>query len=186
MFADNLKENYLTYPGDIRKVIDHLKECPTYNTNKKIEYFNIPAAFDIETTSFFENAAGEVISTVQWAKLSGKDKSNWTKKAIMYIWQIGFNGFCIVGRTWEDFEKLMDEISTVLNLGEDKRIIIYVHNLSFEFNFIKSVLSGVQSSPQNHICPYMLPLQTVLNFDVLTGTQIKNWKKLEKTCLSIR
>lgn len=137
MFTERLKENYFTYPGDISKVINHLKECPKYNTNKKIEYFNIPAAFDIETTSFFENAAGEVITTKQWAILSGKDKSNWTKKAIMYIWQLGLDGLCIVGRTWEDFEKLMDEISSALNLGEDKRIILYVHNLAFEFNFIK-------------------------------------------------
>lgn len=135
MFIDRIQEKYIEYPGDISKVIDHLKTCETYKT-KKLEYVNIPAAFDIETTSFFEKD-GEVISTKQWAMLGWKDKLDWTKKACMYIWQLGLDGFCIIGRTWESFSECMDKISDALELGEDKRIILFVHNLSFEFNFLK-------------------------------------------------
>ena len=40
--------------------------------NKNIEYFNIPAAFDIEVTSFYD---GERLPE--------------NKRALMYVWQFG-------------------------------------------------------------------------------------------------
>ena len=85
-------------------------------TNKKIEYLNLPLSFDIETTSFKE-----------------KDE----KRAIMYAWCVGINGEVIRGRTWKEFKELINELSFYLGLNNEKRVIIYVHNLAFEFQFIK-------------------------------------------------
>lgn len=59
------------------------------------------------------------------------------KRAIMYIWQIAVNGHVIIGRTWQQFVDLINTLSDKLNLSQDKRLIIWVHNLSFEFQFIK-------------------------------------------------
>ena len=85
-------------------------------TNKRLEYFNVPCAFDIETTSFYEN--GE-------------------KRAIMYEWTLGINGAVVVGRTWEQFKNAVDLIATTLELSKERRLIIYVHNLAFEFQFMR-------------------------------------------------
>lgn len=82
----------------------------------KTEYYNIPCAFDIETSSFYIN--GE-------------------KNACMYVWQFGINGYCIVGRTWGEFVHLMNELSTALELGEARHLIVYVHNLSYEFQWMR-------------------------------------------------
>lgn len=84
--------------------------------NKNREYYNIPAAFDIEVTSFYEN--GE-------------------KRALMYIWQFGIYNLVVTGRTWKEFDLLMRMVSDVLHLGENRRLIIYVHNLPYEFQFIR-------------------------------------------------
>ena len=88
-------------------------------TNKRLEYFNTPCAFDIETTSFYEN--GE-------------------KRAIMYEWTLGINGAVVVGRTWEQFKNAVDLIATTLKLSKERRLIIYVHNLSCEFQFFRKWL----------------------------------------------
>ena len=41
-------------PSDIDKVIqEYLIPAETVKSGKNIEYFNIPCAFDIETTSFY-------------------------------------------------------------------------------------------------------------------------------------
>ena len=59
------------------------------------------------------------------------------KRALMYVWQIGINGHVIIGRTWDQFVNLINNISAKLGLSSDKRIIIWVHNLAFEFQFLK-------------------------------------------------
>lgn len=79
-------------------------------------YLDVAAAFDIETTSFIDN--GE-------------------KAAVMYIWQLGINGRCIYGRTWQEFVDLIEYISRALHLSSKKRLPIYVHNLQYEFQFMR-------------------------------------------------
>lgn len=80
---------------------------------------NIPATFDIETTNF--------------RVLSGQSEE---KRAVMYAWTFGINGQVFFGRTWDEFIDLLDEIKEYYGLDINHRIIIYVHNLSYEFHFI--------------------------------------------------
>ena len=63
-----------------------------------------------------------------------------TKRALMYVWQIAINGTVIIGRTWDEFISLLNQISSYFDLSPDKRMIIYVHNLSFEFAFLEHLL----------------------------------------------
>jgi hypothetical protein len=90
----------------------------------KIYYFNIPASFDIETSSFtFNNSlTGEV-----------------DKAACMYIWQLGINGSIIYGRTWEEWITILEQLVDYLNLSPHRRLVIYVHNLGYEFQFIRKM-----------------------------------------------
>ena len=83
----------------------------------KVHYLNIPISFDIETSSFYEGIA---------------------KKAIMYIWTCNVNGTTFIGRTWNQFKQLLDIISEVFGLIKyNKRCLIYVHNLEYEFQFMR-------------------------------------------------
>ena len=81
----------------------------------KVTFYNIPASFDIETSSFM---VGE------------------EKHACMYIWQFGLNGSVIYGRTWDQFFEFLGILQEHLELANDHRLIIYVHNLAYEFQFI--------------------------------------------------
>ena len=60
------------------------------------------------------------------------------KHAIMYIWQFAIDGHVIIGRTWSEFIELMDKLAT---LCEDARIIIWVHSLAFEFQWIRKLFN---------------------------------------------
>ena len=64
-----------------------------------------------------------------------------TKRSIMYVWQLAINGTVIIGRTWDEFLQLMDQIREHFDLGEHKRMLIFVHNLSFEMQFIKNLFT---------------------------------------------
>lgn len=90
----------------------------------KVKYFNVPCAFDIESTSFTD--------------------ADGIKRATMYVWTFGIYGLVIMGRTWDEFVTLCKNLSTVLDLHENKRLIVYVHNLAFDFQFFRKWLEWLE------------------------------------------
>lgn len=55
----------------------------------------------------------------------------------MYIWMFSINDVVYYGRTWEEF----DEFLFKLNSYNVNKKIVFVHNLSFEFQYLKSVFN---------------------------------------------
>ena len=97
-------------------------------------YYNLACSFDIETTSFYEDKNGVTYTNEQFNNLKDKKKKA-DKKAIMYIWQFAIDNNVIYGRSWNEFESFIDRLHDFLNL-EKIYLIVYVHNLSYEFQFI--------------------------------------------------
>lgn len=120
-------------PSEIDELIDDSRTCllekcygkMDYERKQRIEYYNFPMAFDIETTNTsYVNENGLEIDV-----------------AFMYVWQLSFNGKVIMGRTWEEFLTVMNHIKKRLILDRMHRLVIYVHNLGFEFSFIHKYLN---------------------------------------------
>ena len=88
------------------------------NNNRAGYYLNIPASFDIETTSFYEQD---------------------NKRASMYVWMLGINGINIIGRHWSEWLKVLEDIDTILQ-EKGATLIIYVHNLAYEFQWIRKMI----------------------------------------------
>ena len=61
------------------------------------------------------------------------------KISIMYCWQFAIDGHVIFGRTWPEFMELMKKLQAHTN--DTTRILIYVHNLAFEFQFIRCLFT---------------------------------------------
>ena len=100
----------------IDEIIDEIKTIPIVKTRNKGQYINIPCSFDIETSSFYQN--GE-------------------KKAIMYLWTFDINGCTCHGRTWDEFYQLLVQLIERLELSDKRYLVIYVHNLGYEFQFMQ-------------------------------------------------
>lgn len=84
-------------------------------------YFNQPISFDIETSSFYING---------------------DKYSLCYMWQMKIENVCIYGRRLFEFSYTINKIADSLKCGyKDKHIIIYVHNLGYEFQFIRKYFS---------------------------------------------
>lgn len=58
-------------------------------------------------------------------------------EAFMYVWQICIEGNVIFGRRWEELQEFMEKVVNAYKLSENERVVVYVHNLSFEFQFIQ-------------------------------------------------
>lgn len=121
-FQDFLKSNKIYEPSEILSVLKMVRSNFRFAySNKKTKYFNVPSSFDIETSSFFRS--------------TGKGEQE--KVAIMYEWSFGLYGAVIIGRRWDEFVSLLETLSTALGLTNEKRLIIYVHNLGYEFQFMR-------------------------------------------------
>lgn len=95
--------------------------------NKRLSYLNIPASFDIETTSFYKPGINE-------------DQ----KMCCMYVWTFCIYGLCVLGRTWGEFLRLYNYLIEEFNISLGNRLIIYVHNLSFDFSFFRKWLEWLK------------------------------------------
>lgn len=125
-------------PEQIKDILKTaVSEKDLKGNNKGIYYYNIPCAFDIETTSFYRDSTGNTFDYKTRLKLPKNEEVE--KLAIMYVWQFGINGNIFVGRTWNEFKNLMEIISTELKLNGNRRLIIFVHNLGFEFQFMRKL-----------------------------------------------
>lgn len=108
--------------------------------SKGVYYYNVPCSFDIETSSFYRDETGSQYSYEQLQQLQAQTekKVKLEKVATMYVWQWGINGNVIVGRTWNEFVEMMQTVVETLGLNEKRRLICYIHNLSYEFQFIRN------------------------------------------------
>lgn len=118
---------------DILKVAVNDKNV--IGNNKRCKFYNVPCAFDIEVSSFYRDEDGNTYTYEQYTKLGVKME----KCAIMYIWQFGINGYVIVGRTWEEFTTMCNTLAQILELSPNKKLIVYIHNLSYEFQFLRTL-----------------------------------------------
>lgn len=84
--------------------------------DNKRKYKNLFCAFDIESTNHPD-----------------------LEQAFMYIWQCQIEEYTIIGRYWSEWILFCERVCQ--QLKQDEYIMCYVHNLSYEFSFLKGVYS---------------------------------------------
>lgn len=83
-------------------------------TKTQVTYKNVICTFDIETSRLPD-----------------------IEQSIMFVWMFHIHHHCtVVGRTWEELRCFLDAV--VSELGEET-LCIYVHNLSYEFQFLQAI-----------------------------------------------
>ncbi|MBP5412807.1 MAG: hypothetical protein J6Y47_06115 [Bacteroidales bacterium] len=84
-------------------------------TKNPRQYMAITTAFDIETT-YLEDV----------------------QESIMYIWQFQLGEeLTVYGRTWDEFRRFIKKLKSAM--PENMWLVCYVHNLSYEIQYLKSI-----------------------------------------------
>lgn len=120
-----MKQTNLIYDNfELINKFDKLSEFKNYiqnlkykviKTNKGISYINLACTIDIEVSSFYD--------------------TNKEKVGLMYCFTLGINGHSYFGRTKDDLLNLITFIIDTFMLSKDKRLIFYIQNLGYEFQF---------------------------------------------------
>lgn len=117
----------------------------------KIFYYDLVATFDIETTTLQLDPP----------------------ESFMYHWQFCIESVVFFGRTWSEFQDLLNILSRELNLSihEDKdgqtgrALVVYVCNLAFEFQFMRYYLPPLVSPLfTDKYKPLFVPTETGIVF----------------------
>ena len=107
-----IRDDVIRYYGELPEA-----EKPIYDFKNKIHYYNLPCAFDIETTNITD------------------DPKN--RMAFPYHMQLMIKDVFITCRTIEQLGHVFSDIQQKYGLDGKHRLIMYVHNLPFEFQFIR-------------------------------------------------
>lgn len=116
------------------KLLDefNLKAVPLVNKRgnpkKPIKYLKQPAFFDSETSYDHSNS---------------EDPIGW-----VYQWAMEFNNEMVVGRDLIEWQMILKQIYDYYELDEMKRLIIYVHNLSYDWTYFYQFLIGLFGEPE--------------------------------------
>lgn len=108
---------------DICNQLLQLKYCGRHET----AYLQDFATFDIETTTYLRS-------------MSIIDNSP-DYNAFMYQWQFCLLDAVVFGRTWEEFITFLDNLRKHLDLRHNHYLVVYVHNLPFEFQFMRNFVN---------------------------------------------
>lgn len=84
---------------------------------KNKRYFKTFGCFDIETSAIHE-----------------------IEQSFMYIWQFYIDGVVVIGRTWKEF---IDFIKRIQEITCGYKFVVYVHNLSYEFQFLSGIYNFI-------------------------------------------
>lgn len=196
-------ENYYSV-DDFPNIFDDAIRTGTVKSSKQIEYYKAICAFDIETTSFKDDAVSftdaylynyikgntiriydvedlkdynarcpeitfsfdkglyldefydelrfiypewfpetmspdEMIENIIYAVSENRPQEDVNKHGIIYCWQLAVNGKVIFGRDITDFIDILKYIEKFTE--QKKRLVIYVHNLAYEFQWIRKYIS---------------------------------------------
>ena len=83
---------------------------------EKVHYVEHLAAFDIETSSYTDE--GE-------------------KRAVVYSYALAIDDTIYRARSADEFFPKLEKIAAEMGLSLDRRLVVYVHNLAYEWQFIK-------------------------------------------------
>ena len=93
------------------------KSNPLLQPTKR--YINHLMTFDIETSTI--------------------EKTDGSFEGFMYHWQVCIDGYICFGRTWKEFLTFLRKMNRALkNYDEKHKLVCYIHNFSYEFQFLYS------------------------------------------------
>lgn len=104
---------------------------------KKKLYDNTIMTFDIETSSYLI-LDGKQIPAIDYLSLTKDKQERCIYQANMYIWMFSIGNEVYYGRTWEHLDNFFNRIEFFSSYGMNLKRIVYVHNLSWEFQFLRN------------------------------------------------
>lgn len=102
---------------------DIIKKKLKSKYSEKHKYIETPITFDIETSTIHD-------------KVKSLKENKPIYEGYMYHAQLCIEGYVFFMRTWREVQYIFDKIIDYYELDNKHKIVCYIHNLSYEFQFL--------------------------------------------------
>lgn len=135
---------YINQITDLNALLTDVLSTVEIVTDKNGKHLlDCPMSFDIETTA---------ITTPDY------------RHATMYHWQILINNLIVLGRTWDEWFTLIETLCYDILIPNKVWAVIYVHNLAYEFQFIRKFFEWRQVFARKARAPIFAETMTNIQF----------------------
>ena len=171
------------YTVDELPLLDLMLSCKESTTRSrrgkegsfyKVHYLEIPCAFDIETTNIFTRTA------------DGKVDTDDRPFAYMYHWQMAIGNHVVFGRTWEEWLHCLDRLQREMDLSDEHRLVIWVFNLPFEFQFFRRFVKVTEGFYKEPYKPLKVVISGGIEFrdaQALSNMSLEQFCKQSRGCI---
>ena len=123
-----------------------------YQSKTSIKYINLISSMDIEVSSFYDK--------------------NKNKVGLPYIWVFAIDKYITYGREFQDFILLLEILEYIFQA----RLVIYIHNLGYEFQFLRTYLQWTYVFAREQRKPFKAINNTIFEFRdslILSGFRLE-------------
>lgn len=135
-------------------------ETSISNKDQKGMYYELACSFDIETS------------------VLKRGKKNLESKGFMYKWMCAIEDQVVFGDYWEEFIEFCNRLQKENHLSENLRLVFYVHNLAYEFQFMRNFFNITESFFRKERKPLYFLISQGIEFRCsyfLSNMSLKKW-----------
>ena len=138
-YNDSIKNDFPDFEYMRKRLFNHIHFKKDHGTNIDRVYMELNELFPHYFSLDVLHPADQLRRIVEVYEQNKPIKydDDFRPFAYMYHWQFCIGDKVIFGRTWREFQNLLKYISDNMNLSSETRLVVWVHNLSFEFQFMR-------------------------------------------------
>lgn len=179
LFYDDRIKNDIPDFNDLRKRVFNQIKLKKGKQNIDVIYDELSGLFPHYFPADIINPSDQLIRIIDTYEQNKPKTEEFRPYAFMYHWQFAMGDDVYFGRTWEELTNFFDFISYHLQLNHNTRLPVYVHNLAYEFQFMRRffvVTDGFYRDVRK-------PLKALLNDSIeLRDSYALSNMSLEKFC----
>lgn len=139
-YNDNIKADIPDFEQKRKSYFGKLKLSKSSGTPVDILYLDLTYLFPEWFSKDIESPSDQLLKIMEVFDYNTPSKQEFRPFAFMYHWQFCFEDEVVFGRTWEEFVLLLEALEKNLNLSLKNRLVVWVHSLSFEWQFMRNFL----------------------------------------------
>lgn len=136
---------------NVEEILQNPQLLPQADVYVGTKYINIGCGFDIETSKITDNFT------------------------TMYMWQMSLEKITIIGREWWQFLELLDVMQKYYDLTEKRKLLCFIHNASYEWQFIhKHLTFAIDKKHDNQPRVFAVEERKIVYFEIIQHIEFRD------------
>lgn len=139
-YSEDIKSNIADFEQIRKKYARKLQLSKNKGTPVDILYVDLSEQFPYYFPDEITHPAHQLLRIIDVFEENSPSKDKFRPYAYMYQWQFCLDDEVVFGRTWEEFVTLLHALEVNMNLSLKTRLVVWVHNLGFEWQFMRNFI----------------------------------------------